>query len=122
MIVALPIDEKNVNEKVSESFGRAKYFVIYNDYSQDYTFVENNGLNSEDGAGIEAAQTLLDNNVDAVFMKRCGKNAAKALESAGVKLYEAEDIPVLDNVSIYRRNNLKALENIHEGYHGNGGN
>ena len=55
-------------------------------------------------------------------MKRCGKNAAKALESAGVKLYEAEDIPVLDNIDIYRRNNLKTLENIHEGYHGNGGN
>ncbi|NMB09412.1 MAG: dinitrogenase iron-molybdenum cofactor biosynthesis protein [Tissierellia bacterium] len=122
MIIALPIDEKNININVSESFGRSKYFILYNDYSEDCIFVDNRGLNSEDGAGIEAAQTLIDHHADVVFLKRCGKNVAKVLEEAGIKLYEAQDIPVLENVKLYRTNNLKELENIHEGYHGHGGN
>lgn len=121
MLAAIPVEEKKLDAKVSESFGRANYFLIFNNNSSDGIFLENTAKDSEGGAGLEAAQLLIDNEVDMVFLKSCGKNGAKVLKEADIAIYEIAYDNAIENFKAYNRNNLKTLTEFHEGYHGNGG-
>jgi predicted Fe-Mo cluster-binding NifX family protein len=121
MKIALPVDEKNMETTVCPSFGRAPYFLIYDTDSNDYIFYDNNAAVSQGGAGIKAAQSLVDNQVNALLTPRCGENAAQVLKAAGIKLYKTVSASVMDNVNAFNDDKLSLLNEIHPGFHRRGG-
>ena len=60
MKIAMPVDEKIVNPKINNTFGRTPYFVIYDTNNEEYSFIDNSGNASQGGAGIKAAQAIVD--------------------------------------------------------------
>jgi predicted Fe-Mo cluster-binding NifX family protein len=47
MIIGIPVEENSINSNVSDNFGRANFFLIYNDETSKYTFLENTAKNSQ---------------------------------------------------------------------------
>ncbi|MCK9525256.1 MAG: NifB/NifX family molybdenum-iron cluster-binding protein [Limnochordia bacterium] len=121
MKIAIPVDEKDLRTNVCASFGRAAYFLIYETETKTSVFIDNSSLASPGGAGIKAAQTLIDNQVSALLTPRCGENAAKTLESAGIKIFKTTSVSVRENLADSRDGKLPLLEDIHAGFHGHGG-
>ena len=77
MRIAVPVEE---NEKeICPSFGRTPQFYIYDTETKEGTLIENEAMNAPGGAGIKAAQTVIDAKAEIVLVPRCGENAAKAL-------------------------------------------
>ncbi|ATW27532.1 NifB/NifX family molybdenum-iron cluster-binding protein [Candidatus Formimonas warabiya] len=76
------------NSKVDFRFGRCAYFVIYDSLTNQYRAVGNQGLSSPHGAGVAAAQQVIDEKVDAVVTGNMGPNAMELMKSAGIKIYE----------------------------------
>lgn len=117
MKIAIPVNEKSMKAKVSENFGRAEYFLIYDLDSKGNDFIDNKAASTPGGAGIIAAQTVVDSGVDVLITPRCGKNAADVLLAGGVKIYKSEDISVEENIEKLKEKELHLLEEIHSGFH-----
>ena len=120
MRIAVPVEE---NEKeICPSFGRTPLFYIFDTETNSGTLLENDAMNAPGGAGIKAAQTVIDAKAEAVLVPRCGENAAKTLEAGGVKLYESVGLSIEENIQAFLDDKLAVLTDIHPGFHGHGGN
>lgn len=118
MIIAIPVLEKNVEEKVCISFGRAPFYYIYDSKSKKGTFFENEAANAPGGAGIKSSQFLVNKGVNVLITKSCGENAADVLKNAKIEIFKAIEGNLKDNVSAYLNNTLGKLVEIHQGFHG----
>ena len=78
----------DLSSATDSAFGRAPWFVIVDTDSGAVEPVENTSVNASQGAGIAAAQTMADNNVQAVLSGRLGPKAQTALSAAGISMYE----------------------------------
>jgi len=117
MIIALPVDENKLESTVCISFGRTPYFLIYDTETDEHTFIENSAANSQGGAGIKAAQSIVDQNVGALVTPRCGENAAEVFKEAGVRLYKSQGDSIAENIEAFKRSKLSVLVEVHAGLH-----
>lgn len=117
MIIAIPSDNESLDSAVCVSFGRAPFYCLYNTETQLSTFLVNSAADSPGGAGIKAAQLLVDNKANILITIRCGENAAKVLQPAKVELLKALNLSIADNISEYKQNKLEPLKEVHAGYH-----
>ncbi len=122
MKIAIPVDEKTLESNVCVSFGRTPYFLIYDTETKDSVFIDNSAAASTGGAGIKAAQTIVDNKANVLLTPRCGENAANVLKSADIKIYKTADISAKTNIDDFISGKLSLLDEIHAGFHGHGGN
>lgn len=120
MIIVMPVDENQTKTNVCVSFGRAPYFLVYDTENpeQKASFVENTAASQRGGAGIKAAQTILDLKAGVLLTPRCGENAADVLKSGGVALYQTFAGSAGDNIQAFLEGKLPPLGNIHPGFHG----
>ena len=121
MKIAIPVDEKTLDSNVCVSFGRTPYFLIYDTETKESVFIDNSAAASTGGAGIKAAQTIVDNKADALLTPRCGQNAADVIKSADIKLFKTISASVKDNIAAFIDGELSLLDEIHAGFHGHGG-
>lgn len=122
MKIAMPTDEESMKSSVCISFGRTPYFLIYDTDTRNYVFIDNNAASSQGGAGIKAAQLLVDNEIDALLTPRCGENAADVINAANIKMYRTINNSIDDNIKAYLEGKLLLLEEVHAGFHHHGGN
>jgi predicted Fe-Mo cluster-binding NifX family protein len=121
MKIAIPVDDKTMDTNVCISFGRTPYFLIYDTESKESTFLDNEAIASQGGAGILAAQTIVDNKADALLTPRCGQNAADVINAANIKIYKTMNDSLKDNINAFNKGELKLLSEIHSGFHNHGG-
>jgi predicted Fe-Mo cluster-binding NifX family protein len=88
MIIAFPVDEKSMDAKISDTFGRAPFFLIYSTVSEKKEFLDHRHVAAQGGSGVRAAQVLADHGVKAVIALQCGANAEKAFRKAEVLVYQ----------------------------------
>lgn len=118
MKIAIPVNEKNMNGGVCVSFGRAPYFLVHDTESKEDTFLENTAAASAGGAGIKAAQFVVDSKADILLTPRCGENAADVLKAGNVKLYKTMNESIEDNIKAFNDEKLEILDELHAGFHG----
>lgn len=121
MKIAIPTDEKNIDSTVCQSFGRTPYFLIYDTETDSAEFIDNSAASSQGGAGIKAAQSIVDFKVSAVLTPRCGQNAAEVLTAAGILIYKTENPSIKENIAAFKEKRLNQLNEIHAGFHKHGG-
>ena len=120
MKIAMPVDDKSMEASVCISFGRTPYFLVYDTVSKESIFLDNSAAASQGGAGIKAAQTIVDNNVSALLTPRCGENAAEVIKAANIKIYKTMNDSIKDNINAFIEGKIALLENIHAGFHNHG--
>lgn len=118
MTLVLPVMTASLDSEVCVSFGRAPYFLEYHLEEQSYRFVENDAASQPGGAGIHAAQLVVDLKAEVLLTPRCGENAAEVLVASDVKIFKTDGNAILDNIEAYKKGVLKPLEEIHKGHGG----
>ncbi|MDD3920312.1 MAG: NifB/NifX family molybdenum-iron cluster-binding protein [Eubacteriales bacterium] len=118
MIVAIPTDENNAATKVCVSFGRAPYFLFYNLDTGKGEYVQNPAAEASGGAGLKAAQFVVDHGTNIVITIRAGENAADVLKTAEIAIWKAMDGTAEENIAALKAEKLTALTNFHPGFHG----
>jgi predicted Fe-Mo cluster-binding NifX family protein len=121
MKVAIPVNERSMETNISQSFGRTPYFLIYDTETQDSIFIDNAAAVSQGGAGIKAAQAVVDSKADALITPRCGQNAAYVIKAANICIYKSLCDSIQENIQSLNHGKLPILKEIHEGFHGRGG-
>jgi predicted Fe-Mo cluster-binding NifX family protein len=120
MRLAIPVDEKSMDTTVCPSFGRAPYYLFYDTKTQEKEFLDNDAASSQGGAGIKAAQFLVDHNTEVLLTPRCGQNAAEVLAKAKIQMYKTVSPSVKENLEAFTQEKLALLEDIHPGFHHGG--
>jgi predicted Fe-Mo cluster-binding NifX family protein len=121
MKIAMPVDDKTMESTVCISFGRTPYFLIYDTETKESGFLDNSAAASQGGAGIKAAQTVVDSQAGALLTPRCGENAAEVINTAKIKIYKTINDSIKDNIAAFEAGKLSLLDEIHAGFHGHGG-
>ena len=121
MKLMVPVESESLDAPVCPSFGRTPFFAIYDTENDTYAFISNEAEASQGGAGIKAAQILVDHGVAAIITYRLGENAAEVLHAAGIKIYKAEDGSIKKNIEDYTADQLSILSATHPGFHNHGG-
>lgn len=120
MKILIPTNEENIKGGICVSFGRAPFFMIVDTESNEEKFIENLGASMSGGAGIKAAQVVVDTKVDALLSPRIGKNAADVITAGSIIIYKSQSEDVMENIQLYKDEKLEILMDIHPGFHGHG--
>jgi len=118
MKIAIPVENKSMDDNVCQSFGRAPYFLFYNTITKESEYLDNSAVVSQGGAGIRAAQVVADNGVKALITPRCGENSEKILRNAEVLVYKSISGTIRQNIDEFVSEKLNLLNEFHEGLHG----
>lgn len=116
MKIAIPIDEMKKN--VCVSFGRAPFFLVHDTQTGMDEFVANPAAEAQGGAGIKAAQAVVDTGAQVLITVRCGENAAEVFQEAGIEIYKAEKMEAEANLAAFEEGKLAKLTKFHAGFHG----
>lgn len=120
MKIAIPVDDKTIETNVCPSFGRTPYFLIYDTNSNESSFIDNSAAASQGGAGIKAAQIIVDNKANILLTPRCGENAAEVIKAANIQIYKTTNATAMENIRAYETGKLEVLTEIHAGFHNHG--
>lgn len=105
MRIAVPVQEDG--QTISETLGRAPRFALVE--GQTIRYVDNKAAESQGGAGIKAAQQLVDLNVEVVLAPQCGVNAAEVLTAAGIGLFQTQGDSLVENLKAHDKDGLERL-------------
>lgn len=107
MKIAVTSNGKDLNAEVDPRFGRATYFLIIDPETMAYQAVENTqNMNLPQGAGIQAAKTIVENQAEVLLTGNCGPKAFKVLEAAGVKVVVEANGSVKDVIEQFKNGEL----------------
>lgn len=120
MKIAISVIGKDMDSLLDPRFGRCDYFQIYDTESKKNNAVANKGQTSGGGAGIAAAQQLIDEKVDVVITGSLGPNAFNLINKAEIKAYKCENIPAKSVLEKYERDELTEIEESGPAHHGTG--
>jgi len=128
VIVAIPSSgEGGLNENMSQRFGRCPSFTIVtieNNEIKEVKGVPNNASNAMGGAGIQAAQTIGNYDVQEVIVGFLGPNAVESLKAMKLKIHQApnKSLTIKEVIDLYLNGELKELDSANVGaHHGMGG-
>ncbi len=112
MKIAVSSTADTSDSAVDLRFGRASGFIIYDLEKESFEFVNNEqNLNAMQGAGVQAAQIVVNQNVGALITGHCGPKAFKVLSAAGIKIFVGAEGSIKEVIEKYKNNELQqALE------------
>ncbi len=110
MKLAISSSENNLGSQIDLRFGRAKGFIIYETNDDSFQFIDNvQNLEAAQGAGIQAAQNVVNKDVEAVITGHCGPKAFKVLSTSGLKVYTVETGKISEIIENFKNGELQEL-------------
>lgn len=112
MKIAVCAQSDTPNAAIDARFGRAAFFAVFDDAARQWAFFENNqNLQAAQGAGIQAAQTVIDANADALIAFNVGPKAMAALTASGIAVYQTiTGVTVQQALNEYQDGTLTQLQ------------
>jgi predicted Fe-Mo cluster-binding NifX family protein len=106
-VTALGTDLDNATSPV---FGRCPAFAIVDTETLECEGVPNPAVAAGGGAGVQAAQLVIDRKAEAVLSHNVGPNAFAALQAAGIKVYRIDGGTVRQAVEALAAGGLPELD------------
>ena len=109
MKVAISAQGPDLNSEVSPVFGRCPYFIFVDTETMKFESFPNEAMNAPGGAGIQAAQFVVNQGAQAVISGRVGPNAFNVLNAAGIPIYAAGGGTVSEVVEAFKAGKLQQI-------------
>lgn len=111
MKICITSNGPNLDSFVDPRFGRCLYFIFVDDKNLDkFEAVQNTGVNAMRGAGITAAQIVVDKKAEVVISGNFGPNAFGVLNTSGVKILQAmPGIKIRDALRAFKQGKLPEM-------------
>jgi len=112
MKIAICSQSNNVQSNVDPRFGRAAFFAVYDDAAKEWEFIENSqNLQAAQGAGIQAAQAMIDTGVNVLLASNVGPKAMAALAANDIAVFNAAGgTPLEQAVTEYNSGHLNQMQ------------
>jgi len=110
MKIAVSTGGNSLDGAMDARFGRAPRFLIVDTSDGSFTAVDNlHNLNAAQGAGIQAAMTVVKAGAGAVITGHCGPKAFQVLAAAGIMVFNTDAATVKEAVELYENGLLAPL-------------
>lgn len=109
MKIVVTSDGLDLEAPASLIFGRCSTFVVVDIETMSFEAIPNPAIDAAGGAGIQAAQLVVDKGAKAVISGSVGPNAFGVLSAAGVQVYAFGGGMVREAVDAYKAGNLSAI-------------
>ncbi len=110
MQIVIPANGANLESPISPVFGRCPTFIFVDPETGAFEAVPNPALDASGGAGVQAAQTVVQHGVQAVIAPSLGPNAFRVIQAAGIPAYQLAGATVRDAMEAYQSGSLAPLE------------
>lgn len=105
--IAFTTTGQDLQADMDPRFGRAPRFLVYDVDRDSIQLIENQqARNASQGAGIQAAETIVKAGVDTLVTGHCGPKAFKVLDASGVKVYNCDASTVAEALDLLRAGKL----------------
>ncbi len=111
MQIAISLQEdRGLDSPVNPIFGRCPFFMFVDVDNGHFVTRTNAAQSAAGGAGVQAAQMIAGNHVDAVISGKLGPKAYDVLASAGIAIYTFSGGSVEEALKAFRHGQLPAHE------------
>jgi predicted Fe-Mo cluster-binding NifX family protein len=107
MKIAITSNGANLDAPTSPVFGRCPMIVLVETETLQFEAIENPAIAVPSGAGIQAAQLVVERGAQAVVTGNIGPNALDVFQSAGVPIYLFNEGTVRDAVETFMAGKLQ---------------
>jgi len=107
MKIAISSTGKSLDSQIDPRFGRCQFFILIDPETMEFEVFENEGLMASGGAGVQAAQLIVQRGATALITGNLGPNAASALSASGIKVYLVTGGTVKDVIEGYKSGSLR---------------
>jgi predicted Fe-Mo cluster-binding NifX family protein len=90
-IICVTSRGQDLEAEIDPKFGRAMYFLFVNPETLEYEAIKNPYAESAHGAGIQAAQLIVNRKISMILTGQVGPNAQRILDAAGIRIIAAEN-------------------------------
>jgi len=87
MIIAISSQKPEIDGPIDVRFGRAPYYILIDSETSNWEAQANPAVSQSGGAGVAAAQFVIDRKAEVAISGDFGPNASQALRAAGVKMH-----------------------------------
>ncbi|WP_418790662.1 NifB/NifX family molybdenum-iron cluster-binding protein [Phosphitispora sp. TUW77] len=109
MKLVITSEGKNLDAQVNPRFGRCDWFITADSESMDFDCSANPAVSSSQGAGIQAAQFVVDSKAEALITGHVGPNAFQVVDAAGIKIYDGSGLTVKQAIEELKKGKLAAI-------------
>lgn len=117
MKIAVSAKGKITDDLFDGRLGRCEYFQIHDTENKAIKILNNKGIEASGGAGIAAANQLIDEGVDVIITGSLGPNAFDIIEKSDIKAYKCEAKTVTEALKKYSNNGLKGITIAGKAHH-----
>ena len=111
MLIAIPIKEdRGLDSETSPIFGRCPYFMFIDPDTKAYRVEENAAISAPGGAGIQAAQLVVNAHADAIISADLGPKAHAVISAAGITFFQFGGASVRDALEAFTQKQLPVLK------------
>lgn len=107
MRIAITSAGPTLDDQVEARFGRCAWFLVVDTESMHFKAIENANIALGVGAGVQSAQLMADEGVQAVLTGNCGPNAFQVFGVVGIEVIVGVSGSVRDAVAQYKRGALR---------------
>jgi len=109
MRVVISAQGENLDAPASPVFGRCPAYIFVETETMEFEAVPNPAMNQGGGAGIQAAQFVVERGAQAVLSGNLGPNAYDVLQAAGVPGYLVPEGTVRQVVEAFKAGQLQSM-------------
>lgn len=109
MKIAISASGKNLSDLLDKRFGRCEFFQVYDTDTKEIKILQNKGNQASGGAGIAAANQIVDEDIQAIITGNLGPNAFDILSENSIKAYTCECLDIEEILSKYYKKELKEI-------------
>ena len=110
MKVAVTSQGPDMASEIDPRFGRAQYFIVVNTETAEFVVHDNaQNLNAAQGAGVQAAQNVIELDVEAVLTGNVGPKAFAILRAGDIKIYIGATGSVKNALSQFQADQLECV-------------
>jgi predicted Fe-Mo cluster-binding NifX family protein len=117
MKIAITASGDNLDCQMDSRFGRCQNFLIIDQDTMDFEVMSNESAMTSGGAGIQAAQTIVNTGINALITGNVGPNAYEILLAAGIETMTGASGTVRQALEQYKNGILQPASGATVGAH-----
>jgi len=110
MRIAIASKGRELSSQVEPRFGRAQYIIIHDTGSPEPEVLDNQEISQlTGGAGVKAAESVVDKRVDYVISQNFGPKALQVFKVANIKAAVISGVTVAQAIELAKRRQLNII-------------
>ena len=110
MKIAISATGPSMDAEIDPRFGRCQHFIIVDSETMEFEAVDNASAAAAGGAGISAAQMIVEKGTEVVLTGNCGPNAYGVLSSANIEIITGVSGKIKDAIERYKAGAYQATQ------------